>query len=92
MAHDAQDTEMVVVRMYLSRDPESLLKRLREWGRIRGATVVEGVRGFGGGEDQSRPVILEFFETPERAREVLEFLKTADHGGHVLHWPAHLQG
>lgn len=87
-------TDVVMVRVYLAAGrghPESLLKRLREWGGIRGATVFEGVRGFGDGKDTKVPVVVEFFEEPDKAEEVLAFLDTLEHGGHVVHWNATLR-
>jgi hypothetical protein len=84
-------TDVVMVRVYLADGrghPESLLKRLREWGHIRGATVFEGVRGFGDGKDTKVPVVVEFFEEPDKAEEVLALLDSFDHGGHVVYWNA----
>jgi len=83
-----------MVRVYLSRErghPESLLKRLREWGHIRGATLFEGVRGFGDGDDSFNSVVVEFFDDPDTVEDVLAFLDTAGHGGHVVYWTARLR-
>lgn len=87
-------TDIVMVRVYLASGrghPESLLKRLREWGHIRGATVFEGVRGFGEGGGSKVPVVVEFFEHPDKAAEVLAFLDTIKHGGHIVYWNAKLR-
>ena len=91
----ARSEHVVVVRIYMTeRDAKraQLERRLREWGKVQGLTTIQGERGFGASHHQSdSPVVLEFFEKPERAEQVLEYLDTIAPHGHVVHWPATLR-
>ena len=88
--------DVVVVRVYLSEDQArsvTLLKRLQEWARIRGATLFHGDRGFGSHGDGGAvlPAVLEFFEAPEKAEEAMALLDRIVEPGHVVSWPATLR-
>jgi len=95
--------EVTVVRVYLSEGKgqlESLLKRLHDWEKVRGVTVFRGVAGFGesGQLHTSKlidlsldlPVIVEFFDTPEKVEAILEHLGETVKPGHMLSWTAHV--
>lgn len=95
--------QVVMVRVYLTESSShlnTLLKRLHDWGKVRGVTVFRGITGFGkSGKFHSSslvdisldlPVVLEFFEEPDKANEILEYLATIVEPGHVVSWPATL--
>ena len=94
-------TDVIVVRIYLTEGEElmkSLLAKLHDEEKVRGVTVFRGVSGFGrSGVVHSStlldlsldlPVVIEFFDVPDKVRRVLSHLKTKLSAGHVLSWPA----
>jgi uncharacterized protein len=95
--------EVIMVRVYLTEAKShlnTLLKRLHDWERVRGVTVFRGITGFGkSGKMHSSallemsldlPVVVEFFEEPQKAEEILKYLSTIIEPGHVVSWPARL--
>jgi len=95
-------SEVTVVRLYLSEGRshlERLLRRLREEELVRGVTVFRGIAGFGesGALHTSHrvdlsldlPVVVEFFDRPERVEEVLDRLAGDIKPGHLVRWTAH---
>lgn len=95
--------DVTVVRVYLTEAEahlETLLKRLNDWHKVRGVTVFRGIAGFGkSGTIHSStlldlslnlPVVVEFFDTPDKAEEMIEYLYNLVGPGHVVSWPAQL--
>lgn len=93
--------EITVVRIYLSEGEgqvNTLLKRLHDWEKVRGVTVFRGISGFGeSGELHSgglmdlslnMPVVVEFFDTPEKIKNIIEHFTTVIKGGHMVWWNA----
>lgn len=94
-------SDVTVVRIYLTEGEglaKTLLAKLHDEEKVRGVTVFRGVSGFGrSGVMHSStlldlsldlPVVIEFFDTPDRVRHVLSNLKAQLPSGHVLSWPA----
>ena len=94
-------TEVVVVRIYLSEKEgqlESLLHRLHDWEKVKGVTVFRGISGFSGpGEIHSArlldlslnlPVVVEFFDAPDKVSSIIEHIHTSIKPGHIIHWTA----
>ncbi len=94
-------TEVTVVRIYLTEGEtqlNSLIKRLRDWEKIRGVTVFRGIAGYGhtgvmhGMQlvdlSLNMPIVIEFFDTPEKIDEILQHLDTVVHPGHLIKWSA----
>jgi len=84
--------EVVVVRLYLASSYERrqlLFRRLQQWEKLKGATMMEASAGFGEhgmAQGDLVPAIIEFFETKEAAEKVI-----ADIGhlaDHIVSWPA----
>ena len=83
--------EVVMIRAYVNggaAQVDTLVRRLRTWGRLRGVTVLAGVQGFGQSGGDAGPLVIELFEAPARAPAVVEVLGTIAGVRHVIHWPA----
>ncbi len=94
--------EVTVVRIYLSEADAhltSLLKRLHDWEKVRGVTVFRGISGFGSSGEihpsnlmdlaLNLPVVVEFFDKPEKAAAIIEHLRATFKPGHIIHWTAY---
>ncbi|KAF0192047.1 MAG: hypothetical protein FD165_1115 [Gammaproteobacteria bacterium] len=97
------EIDVTMVRIYLTEakgqlDP--LVKRLHDWEKVRGVTVFRGISGFGkSGKMHSSalfdtgldmPVIVEFFDEPDKVQAIIEHLSTTIEPGHIVSWPARL--
>ncbi len=95
--------KVTMVRIYLTEaqgklDP--LMKRLHDWEKVRGVTVFRGISGFGKSGmmhsstllDMSLdlPVIVEFFDEPDKVATILEHLSGMIAPGHIISWQADL--
>lgn len=94
-------TLVTFVRIYLTegeRHLDPLLKQLHDVEKVRGVTVFRGVSGFGksGRVHSSKlldlssdlPLVVEFFDEPNKVEMILTHLKGEFEGGHVVQWPA----
>lgn len=94
-------TDITVVRIYLhegQKHLQKLLSYLHDDSKVRGVTVFRGISGFGrSGKYHSStlidmsldlPVVIEFFDTPDRVENMLEHLNTLVEPGHIVYWPA----
>ncbi len=90
-----------VVRIYLSEGEsqlEDLLKRLNELEHVRGVTVFRGIAGFGdSGEIHTSkfldlsldlPLVVEFFDSPEKVDAIISHLGENIKPGHILRFHA----
>lgn len=90
-----------MVRAYLtegSRQFKALISYLHDESKVQGVTVFRGITGFGkSGHVHSStlldisfdlPVVIEFFDSPERAEPIIEHLNQILKAGHVVYWPA----
>lgn len=95
--------EVTIVRVYLTEGQhlvETLLKRLHDQEKVRGVTVFRGISGFGqSGKMHSAtlldlsfdlPLVVEFFDNPERVEDILTSLAELIEPGHVVTWPARM--
>ena len=93
--------DVTVVRIYLTegeKELDSLLKRLRDWEKLRGVTVFRGISGFGdsgiihnaGIIDMTLhlPIVVEFFDEPGKISHILEHLGNTVKPGHTIVWQA----
>jgi len=93
--------EVTMVRIYLSEGEtqlKNLMKRLRDWEKLRGLTVFRGISGYGDsgvihGADivdlsLNLPIVVEFFDEDEKINNILEHLKDQIKPGHMLKWSA----
>jgi PII-like signaling protein len=94
-----------MVRVYLSESDHKikhLLKCLRDELGVCGVTVLRGIEGYGkSGVVHSAslvdlsgdlPLILEFFDRPEKAKEAIERVKDFVEPGHLVSWPVIVEG
>ena len=94
-----------MVRVYLTEANahlKTLIKRLNDWGKVKGVTVFRGIAGFGESgkihsslllgiaDDGDLPVVLEFFDEPAKAAAMIEWINNIVGPGHVVSWPAQL--
>ncbi len=97
MKHNA----VVMVRIYLTEGEhrmKTLLARLHDAEKVQGVTVFRGISGFGrSGKVHSAslldlsldlPLVIEFFDTPDKVKRILTHLKDVLPPGHVVSWPA----
>ena len=96
-----EHSDVVVVRVYLTEGEKlmkSLLEKLHDEEKVRGVTVFRGISGFGrSGVVHSStlldlsldlPVVIEFFDAPDKVRRILNHLKDLLPPGHVVSWSA----
>ncbi len=95
--------EVTVVRVYLHEGKgqlKSLMAYLHDENKVRGVTVFRGICGFGqSGHIHSSslldmsldlPVIIEFFDRPEKTKIAIEHIDSLLGTGHVVFWNAFL--
>lgn len=93
--------EVTIVRIYLSEGEtqlKNLMKRLRDWEKLRGLSVFRGISGYGEsgvihGADivdlsMHLPIVVEFFDEDEKINNILEHLSEQIKPGHMLKWTA----
>jgi PII-like signaling protein len=94
-------SDVTVVRIYLTegeRLMKTILAKLHDEEKVRGVTVFRGISGFGrSGVVHSAalldlsldlPVVIEFFDAPDKVRRIQSHLKELLPPGHVISWPA----
>ena len=94
-------TEVIMVRVYCSEaghQHQKIIDMLHRDHRVVGVTAFRGIAGFGqsghiheaGLLDVSLdlPVIVEFFDRPEKVAAVLPLINDIVGPGHVVSWPA----
>jgi PII-like signaling protein len=95
--------DVVFVRIYLTESEgimEDLLRRLHDEEKVQGVTVFRGLSGFGkSGKMHSSslldmslnlPLVVEFFDTPQKVDAILEHISKDMEPGHIVSWPASL--
>jgi PII-like signaling protein len=98
---DMNTLDVIMVRIYLHEGQgqmKSLMHLLHDEEKVRGVTAFRGVSGFGqSGKMHSStlldmsldlPLIIEFFDEPEKVDKVLEHLNELVKPGHMVSWPA----
>jgi hypothetical protein len=95
--------EVTVVRVYLQEGKgqlNTLMGYLHDESKVRGVTVFRGICGFGqSGHIHSSslmdmsldlPVVIEFFDSPEKSKIAIEHIDSILGAGHVVFWNAFL--
>ncbi|MES9812700.1 MAG: DUF190 domain-containing protein [Candidatus Thiodiazotropha sp.] len=96
-------TEVTMVRVYLTEGDHQLRKLLDFLHRdeeVSGVTAFRGIAGFGrsGKAHESTlldismdlPLVVEFFDLPEKVDRVLQDMNQWVEPGHVVSWPARM--
>ena len=91
--------DITFVRIYLTEGEgrmESQLKRLHDEEKVQGVTVFRGISGFGSSGrlhsssllDMSLdlPLVIEFFDVPEKIGKILEHIRQDIDPGHIVSW------
>lgn len=94
-------TDVTFVRIYCTEAEHKLdkiLSLLHDEARVSGVTAFRGIAGFGkSGKLHSAslvdmsldlPVVIEFFDHPDKVASVFEQLKALVESDHVVSWPA----
>ena len=94
-------TDVTMVRVYCTesdRQVQQILKLLHDESQVAGVTAFRGMTGFGrsghwhssGLVDLSLdlPVIIEFFDRPDKVAAVLDELNKIVAPGHLVSWTA----
>ena len=94
-------TEVTMVRIYLTEAEgrlKELLAKLHDEEKVRGVTVFRGISGFGkSGKVHSStlldlamdlPVVIEFFDEPDKVSAILAHLGDSFDPGHIVSWTA----
>jgi len=97
-------SDVTVVRIYLSEKNsrlDKLLRFLHDEEGVRGVTAFRGISGFGqSGEIHTTrtldialdlPLVVEFFDSPEKVKRILADLRGKVDAEHVISWTARLQ-
>lgn len=92
--------EMVMVRIYVMEAEKQLqptLSFLHDTAKVRGVTVFRAITGFGqsGAMHSSSlvdlslnlPIAIEFFDTAQRVKEIIDQLNSFIEPGHIASWP-----
>jgi len=90
---------VTMVRIYLDEQRlKPVLERLHDQEKVRGVTVFRGIAGFGKSGSyhsatlldlgSSLPVVVEFFDTPEKVVTILQHLHGSIEPGHIVQWQA----
>ncbi len=100
-----QSSKITMARIYLTEGDhqfEKLMAILHDEEKVRGVTAFRGIAGFGqSGKMHSSslidlsldlPLVVEFFDTPEKVKQVLANLNVLIKPGHIVSWPAHVNG
>ncbi len=95
--------QIIMVRVYLTESEKcvkKLLNYLHDDSQVSGVTVLRGITGFGNSGkihtanlldlSLDLPVIVEFFDSPEKITEILSHIQTIIEPNHIVHWPASL--
>jgi len=93
--------DVTMVRIYCHEQGslhQELLELLHKQENVAGVTAFRGIAGFGhsGNMHQASlidlsldlPIIIEFFDRPEKIRTVMEHLKDRVAAGHMVSWAA----
>lgn len=96
---------VTMVRIFLTEGDhrlKELVTLLHDDEQVRGLTVFRGITGFGkSGKLHSStlldvsldlPLVIEFFDLSDRAAAIMEHLEGVIEPGHMVSWPANVNG
>lgn len=93
--------DVTVVRIYCSEKGgqyRELIDRLHDQEQVAGVTAFRGIAGFGGSGRMHEvhlldvsldlPIVIEFFDRPERVERILSDIRDLVPPGHAISWSA----
>ena len=93
--------DVLMVRIYCTESEHKLdriLNLLHNQEKVAGVTAFRGIAGFGRSGKMhtaslldislDMPVIIEFFDKPEKVKQVIEHLESLVPAGHIVSWRA----
>ncbi len=92
--------QVLMVRLYLAEGRDDMRKVFKwlETNEMRGFTVFRGIAGLGSDGllhkaslldlSSELPMVIEFFDTPERVAELMPTLRTLIKPDHIVSWTA----
>ena len=93
--------DVTMVRLYLTEADsqlDGLLKQLHDEEKVQGVTAFRGIAGFGASGKMHAsslldlsldlPVVVEFFDTPDKVATIIEHLSREIGPGHIVSWSA----
>lgn len=96
--------KVTIARVYLHESAkvhEKLLRFLHDDAQVRGATIFRGISGFGHSRhihtssllslSLDLPIVVEFYDLPERVREIVTQIETMIDPSHILTFEASIQ-
>ncbi|MCG8069272.1 MAG: DUF190 domain-containing protein [Candidatus Thiodiazotropha taylori] len=96
-----KQAEVIMVRVYITEGDHQLRKLLdflHNEEQVRGVTAFRGIAGFGRSGraheaslldiSMDLPLVVEFFDAPDRVEKVLQDLNQWVEPGYVVSWPA----
>ncbi|MCG7873315.1 MAG: DUF190 domain-containing protein [Candidatus Thiodiazotropha lotti] len=96
-----KQAEVTMVRVYITEGDHQLRKLLdflHNEEQVRGVTAFRGIAGFGRSGraheaslldiSMDLPLVIEFFDSPDRVEKVLQDLNQWVEPGYVVSWPA----
>ena len=96
-------TQVTMVRIYLTEGDHQLhrlLDFLNQEEHVRGVTAFRGIAGFGKSGKvheaslidiaMDLPLVLEFFDLPERAEKIMRDLNQIVGPDHIVNWSAYV--
>ena len=94
---------ITIVRIYLTesdRKMSELLTWLHDDEKVQGVTVFRGITGFGKSDEihasslidmsLNLPIVIEFFDAPDKVETILAHLSESIEPGHMVSWSASL--
>ena len=91
--------DATLVRVYMTEHDKALepfLKHLHDVAKVKGVTVFRAIAGYGGSRRIHRaelvdlslnlPLVIEFFDSPEKIDAALERMSEFVEPGHVVAW------
>lgn len=94
------NNEVLMVRLYLAEGRDDIRKVFKwlETNKMRGFTVFRGIAGLGNDGlvhkaslldlSSELPMVIEFFDTPDRVAELMPTLRTLVKPDHIVSWTA----
>ena len=94
-------TKVIMVRVYVIKPPKltrQIIEALEHKIQIRGLSIFNVIRGYGNSGEHylsildgrwDLPIVIEFFDSEEKAKEAIEYLNGVVNPEHIVFWEAY---